>query len=618
NIVEVVAPAGFAAYQWYINPSNNPDLAAVAITANEIPAIHSGTNDTLFVTQESNIMQGQPLQHVFVKLTSVSTTVGIPACIGYQSIDITDVKPRADFTVKNNGTLDIQFTNTSDTLTNARKPDYYKWEFDDGSPDVEWHAGDDLALWSPMHTYASCGTKHVILTASKGICSHVVEKDIFIPCLNVMDDTLICVGTEYRSIAACSNEIDLTNPAFIWTNPAEDTLSTTNSYTHSYQESDTLIVTISAYNESTSSTLSMRDTVIVSVQQFPEIQLEGDTILCLGETANIRAIDLSGSVTGMKWVYTRPTEPYNMSGATTSPILPTFQPTKDTTVYLLAQTSQGCIVWDSITIHVVKPEIHASKLKVCPGQPVVLWGTNAQSYTWTAEPDDPAIPTTYIDTITVYPNVTTTYTMAGYGSSGCHADKSVTIEVIPYPTAIINYSPEYVDVSSPAVSFTDVSPYSTSSRWDFSDGSTSNARSLTYRFSDVSTDTVWIRLTTYNELGCSDDTTIHLPVLIFSVWVPTAFSPDGDGLNDRLFIYTLNVLYDLSFEVYNRWGTIVYSYSTKELRPEAIANMQNVLGWDGTVNGSQAGQGTYVYRLQYKMQGSSRVYDKTGTVNLVK
>ncbi|MDR0789899.1 MAG: T9SS type A sorting domain-containing protein, partial [Bacteroidales bacterium] len=184
NIVEVVAPAGFAAYQWYINPSNNPDLAAVAITANEIPAIYSGTNDTLFVTQESNIMQGQPLQHVFVKLTSASTTVGVPACISYQSIDITDTKPRPDFTYQDS-LLDVTFINNTDESVSSRRPDYYKWEFGDNTPDVEWNAPppelwwyDNDTLKSPTHIYAADGTYDVTLTAGKNGCMQTITKTI--------------------------------------------------------------------------------------------------------------------------------------------------------------------------------------------------------------------------------------------------------------------------------------------------------------------------------------------------------------------------------------------------------------------------------------------------------
>jgi gliding motility-associated-like protein len=71
--------------------------------------------------------------------------------------------------------------------------------------------------------------------------------------------------------------------------------------------------------------------------------------------------------------------------------------------------------------------------------------------------------------------------------------------------------------------------------------------------------------------------------------IPTAFSPNGDGLND-IFLpeFSCDLIKGYFLEVYNRWGERVY----RNERPSK--------GWDGTWNGRALDAGTYYYRLQYE------------------
>ncbi|MTB49972.1 gliding motility-associated C-terminal domain-containing protein [Lewinella sp. W8] len=67
------------------------------------------------------------------------------------------------------------------------------------------------------------------------------------------------------------------------------------------------------------------------------------------------------------------------------------------------------------------------------------------------------------------------------------------------------------------------------------------------------------------------------------VYFPTAFSPNGDGINDRFWLFPDNSVAGVAqIQVYDRWGKLVW---------EAAANE----GWDGTANGEPVGAGTYVY-----------------------
>jgi gliding motility-associated-like protein len=77
------------------------------------------------------------------------------------------------------------------------------------------------------------------------------------------------------------------------------------------------------------------------------------------------------------------------------------------------------------------------------------------------------------------------------------------------------------------------------------------------------------------------------------VYPPTAFSPNGDGVNDKFILFgaTPNVTRIARLEVYNRWGGRVFSGVDLPLN-------ETSLGWDGRVNGQAAETGTYFYVAQ--------------------
>jgi gliding motility-associated-like protein len=90
------------------------------------------------------------------------------------------------------------------------------------------------------------------------------------------------------------------------------------------------------------------------------------------------------------------------------------------------------------------------------------------------------------------------------------------------------------------------------------------------------------------------------------LWLPDAFSPNGDGKNDRFTIITDNPnisITDLS--IYNRWGQRVYWGNDRK-------------GWDGSLRNIPAETGTYFWRLQYHVTGNNTQYSKKGELMLVR
>ncbi len=89
------------------------------------------------------------------------------------------------------------------------------------------------------------------------------------------------------------------------------------------------------------------------------------------------------------------------------------------------------------------------------------------------------------------------------------------------------------------------------------------------------------------------------------LYIPNAFSPNNDGSNDRFKIIAADGYQLLQFEVYNRWGQIIYGstdFST---------------GWDGNNNGVQQPMDTYIYLLRMR-SANGKTISRTGTVTLVR
>ncbi len=89
-----------------------------------------------------------------------------------------------------------------------------------------------------------------------------------------------------------------------------------------------------------------------------------------------------------------------------------------------------------------------------------------------------------------------------------------------------------------------------------------------------------------------------------SVFVPSAFSPDGSGRNDRLCVYG-RCIERMTFRVFDRWGTKVYeSFSPEEC-------------WDGQHNGTPLNAGVFAYHLFAALRDGTAV-ERQGNITLVR
>ncbi len=118
---------------------------------------------------------------------------------------------------------------------------------------------------------------------------------------------------------------------------------------------------------------------------------------------------------------------------------------------------------------------------------------------------------------------------------------------------------------------------------------------------------------TTQALTCRD--TFYLPDFIVVdtslVKVAPVFTPNGDGVNDKLIIKTRS-LQSLTFTVLNRWGKVVHQFSTNNYMPEN----SEIAAWDGKVGGNLCPAGVYFYVADAKGRDGVRRRSK-GFVEMI-
>ena len=119
-------------------------------------------------------------------------------------------------------------------------------------------------------------------------------------------------------------------------------------------------------------------------------------------------------------------------------------------------------------------------------------------------------------------------------------------------------------------------------------------------------DTYVVRLAIADTSGCTD-TAYHFVKVLDNCYiaVPTAFTPNGDGLNDYLYPLNAYKATNLSFKVFNRAGQL--AYETKDWSVK----------WDGNIKGTKQASGVYVWMLDYNDATGKKISLK-GTTLLIR
>lgn len=177
------------------------------------------------------------------------------------------------------------------------------------------------------------------------------------------------------------------------------------------------------------------------------------------------------------------------------------------------------------------------------------------------------------------------------------------ISILPLPVSEFTLNPEETDVLNSNIDFTNNSIDADTWSWNFGDNTAENI--VDYNPSHIYSDSgmIEVELIVVNSFSCRDTSYQIVNILpVDELFVPSAFSPNGDGKNDVLYARGyIGVMY---FVIFDRLGKKVFESEDKET------------GWDGLINGKKALEGVYSWYLQAEVNGKANKLK--GDVTLVR
>ncbi|MBL7941702.1 MAG: PKD domain-containing protein, partial [Flavobacteriales bacterium] len=148
------------------------------------------------------------------------------------------------------------------------------------------------------------------------------------------------------------------------------------------------------------------------------------------------------------------------------------------------------------------------------------------------------------------------------------------VEAYNLPIAGFNMSPEVTTIYEPIITFIDDSFDASAWFWAFGDGTDATQPNIQHTYAEAGT---WhITLTVWNEHGCTDDVTDVVVIDdIFDIFVPNAFTPDDDDINEyfKPAMSGTAFIERYRFQIFDRWGTIIFE--TEDPNAAWTGNVRN-------------------------------------------
>ncbi len=390
--------------------------------------------------------------------------------------------------------------------------------------------------------------------------------------------------------------------------------------------------------------------ITIMVNPYPDIDLGNDTSICINDSINLAAND---SIPGSSYLWSTGSVQNNI----------TLTPSQTATYWLKATSSNNCIISDSIEVAVYNlPQIQISDdTLICFGTQAQLTAMGGLQYLWSTGDITPQI--------NVSPAASQLYNLNVVDSNNCAGDTSVFVTVAPLPNIIksndtiiclgtnaqlkasggtfyqwsTGSTTKNITVSPAADQLYGVIVSDTNSCTDsatilvevidwpiatlFSDFDTvcsgglvtlTAGGGMVYLWEDnifapvrqitplESNDYSVIAINSKGTTECTDTASVYVHVEQCALFVPSAFSPNGDGINDDfapIGIISHSATYE--FVIFDRWGRRVF-YSQNPLEK-----------WDGKVDGQYAASNVYTYVINV-VEPNIKTYQLTGTVHVIR
>lgn len=291
----------------------------------------------------------------------------------------------------------------------------------------------------------------------------------------------------------------------------------------------------------------------------------------------------------------------------------TYPDTGTYTVMLVADPGTACVDTIFKTVEVYQRGVQVSSIPVelvCKGDTVHFVALCPQdtleniTYQWS--PATNVIGSTTDDTLWIFANQDAQYKIVVENEYGCKDSTYTAVNISTLtPPLNITAAQDSVYEGNEVQLFATQSPdyiYSWASDPTLSDTTIFNPIAA-----PIQPTTYYLTVTWGNDCVNEDSITIYiLPPICGNplIFLPNAFTPNGDGLNDVLYVRGVNVT-ELYFTIYNRWGERVFESNSQ------------AIGWDGTQGGTPLPPDVYGYYFRCRCEEGQSYFQK-GNVTLLR
>ncbi len=479
--------------------------------------------------------------------------------------------------------------------------------------------------WNPATINTNTvGTVTYTFTPDAGQCSSPISMDVEVistssaPSISIAaNNTTICAGDTviFTANPNTSNSGDIIqwyiNNTLI--PGATGVLFSSNTLSNSDQVTAVFTPSSSCLSGQTATS----NLIVIAVNQSvaPTISINTTTTqICEGQNVTFSAnITGGGNTPQIQWLVNGSA----LSGATGSTLILDSLNNSDVVTAQLTSSSvcasPHTASSNSLVIIVIPTEtptisITSDRTIICVGQSVVLnatvsFGGPSPQFQWQIGGNTF---TTNASTFTVNGLISSaTVSCTLISDYACKTTSSATSNSIPIqvnPVPVVSLSEGVTINEGESTTLTATAPEAMTYLWTPSE-SLSCSNCLTPTATPEET-TVYTFSVTDPATWCAGFDSVSITVIrTFDIWVPTAFSPNGDHVNDVLYVRGNNVK-TFTFRIYDRWGNKLFE--TNDLKT----------GWDGEYNGSKVNAGIFVYTLDYQLKnGNSKTLKGNITVS---
>jgi gliding motility-associated-like protein len=372
-----------------------------------------------------------------------------------------------------------------------------------------------------------------------------------------------------------------------------------------YQGNNALTVaegTYTVYVKDGNGCIATIPSIVVPKINTVVVDAEPSTYMCEGTSYTITA---TSNATDINWA------PMTALINTTT-LTPTANPA-NTIKYYVTASFGTCTRTDSLTLNIwPAPTAEAGEnLAICYGITAQLNGSGGVEYLWS--PHSTFVSTTGIYNPIVKPTVTSTYYLHVKDIHGCKSlqQDAVTVKVTP-SVKIFAGNDTIVAINQPLQMNAIELNNSGVDKWQWSGTSFLNNPFIA---GPVATFTSPVIISPYEYIytvtgktpeGCEGSDVIKIKVYKGpEIYVPTGFTPNGDGKNDFLVPLPVGLKYLKFFRVYNRWGQLVF-YTENPTK-----------GWDGRIMGVNQSTGVFIWTAE-GVDYTGKIVSGRGTSTLIR